>query len=120
VAPFFLPLAEGQPQGSLEGLLFPLAIVALIFYFLVIRPGGREKKQREALLKGLKKHDRVVTNAGIHGVVAALEGDDVVVLKVDDKSNVRIRFARSAIWQVLQPEEGAGKVPERLEPGEGT
>jgi preprotein translocase subunit YajC len=86
--------------------LVPMVIVFLIFYFLVIRPGSRERKQREAQLKSLKKHDRVITNAGIHGVVVGLE-DEVVVLRVDDKNNVRLRFTRGAIWQILGQGEGA-------------
>jgi len=85
------------------GMLLPLVIVGLIFYFLVIRPGSKERKKREAQVKALQKHDRVVTNAGIHGTVVALD-DDTVTLKVDD--NVRIKFNRQAVWQVVQPEEG--------------
>jgi preprotein translocase subunit YajC len=83
----------------------PILLVMLIFYFIVMRPASRERKAREAKLAALKKHDRVVTNAGIHGTVVALE-DDAVVLRVDDKNNVRIRFSRAAIWQVLTPGEG--------------
>jgi preprotein translocase subunit YajC len=41
-----------------------------------------------------------VTNAGIHGTVMSTEGD-TVVLRVDDKNNVRIKFSRAAIWQVI-------------------
>lgn len=93
-------------QGGAGSLLIPLLLVGLIFYFIVIRPQSKERKQREAQLKSLKKHDKVVTNAGIHGTVVALE-EDVVTLRVDEKSNVRIRFSRSAIWQVLTGEEEA-------------
>ena len=71
----------------------------------MIRPGSRERKEREAQVKALKKYDKVVTNAGIHGTVAALD-DDTVTLRVDEKNNVRIRFSRQAIWQVLGAEEG--------------
>ena len=80
--------------------IVPIVLVFLIFYFIVIRPSGRERRQREEQLKALKKHDRVVTNAGIHGTVVALE-DDAVILRVDDKNNVRMKFTRSAVWQVL-------------------
>ena len=66
----------------------------MIFYFIVIRPGSKERKQREAQLKALKKHDKVITNAGIHGTVVALD-EDTVDLRVDEKNNVRIRFSRA-------------------------
>ncbi len=80
-------------------LLFPLAMVFLIFWFLVIRPSSRERKARETAVREITKHDKVVTNAGIHGVVVGTD-DETVTLRVDDKNNVRIRFARAAIWQV--------------------
>jgi preprotein translocase subunit YajC len=79
--------------------LMPLVLVFLIFYFLVFKPGSKERKARELALKSIKKHDKVVTNAGIHGIVVALD-EGTVTLRVDDKNNVRIRFARAAIWQV--------------------
>ena len=86
-------------------MLVPLLLVGLIFYFIVIRPGSRERKQREAQIKALKKHDKVVTNAGIHGTVVALD-EDTVTLRVDEKNNVRMRFSRSAIWQVQAERRG--------------
>ena len=86
-------------EGGLGGMLVPLLLVGLIFYFIVIRPGSRDRKQREAQIKSLKKHDKVVTNAGIHGTVVALD-EDTVTLRVDEKNNVRVRFSRSAMWQV--------------------
>ena len=75
-----------------------------IFYFIVIRPGSRDRKAREQKIAALKKHDKVITNAGIHGSVVALD-EDTVTLRVDDKANVRIRFSRSAIWQTQTDDE---------------
>lgn len=95
-------LAEGG--SSLAGLL-PFVLVFVIFYMLVFRPSSKERKKREEQVKNIKKHDRVVTNAGIHGVVVALE-PEAVTLRVDEKNNVRIRFSRAAIWQV-NPEGAA-------------
>ena len=102
----FLPVLaqQGDGAGGLGGMLPILLIVGLIFYFIVIRPGSKERKQREAQLKSLRKHDQVITNAGIHGSVVALD-DDTVTLRVDDKNNVRVKFSRQAIWQVLGPKD---------------
>jgi preprotein translocase subunit YajC len=87
----------------------PFIIVFVIFWLLVFRPSSKERKQREDQIKNLKKHDRVITNAGIHGVVVALEPESVI-LRVDEKNNVRIRFSRAAIWQV-NPEGAAPAEP---------
>ncbi len=97
---------SGGGGGGLVGSLPIFAIIFFIFYFLVIRPQSRERKKRELVLKGVKKHDKVVTTAGIHGTVVSVT-DTEVVLKVDDE--VRLKFERSAIWQVRSREdEGEG------------
>ena len=106
--PIWIPvLAENGGGGGMNP-LFLLVAIGLIFYFIVIRPSTRERKQREAQLKALKKHDKVVTNAGIHGTVVAMD-DETVTLRVDEKNNIRIRFSRSAIWQVQTAEAEAKK-----------
>ena len=58
-------------------------------------------------MRNITKHDKVITNAGIHGTVVGLD-DETVTLRVDEKNNVRIRFARAAIWQVNPGGGGAG------------
>jgi preprotein translocase subunit YajC len=113
----FLLAADTPPGGGMGGIVVPLVLVMLVFYFIVIRPQSRERKHREAQLAALKKHDKVVTNAGIHGTVVEAQGD-VIVLRVDEKNNVRMRFSKSAIWQVLTGDEEKKPVPERPEPTE--
>ncbi len=100
--------ADAAPQGGLMDLLFPLAIVFLIFYVLVIRPAGKERRAREDQVRNVKKNDKVVTNAGIHGKVVGVD-PDTVTLCVDDKNNVRIKFSRQAIWQVNPAGGGASQ-----------
>lgn len=90
-------LAADDAGGGMLGMFAPILIVFVIFYLLVFRPASRERKAKEALVKNLKKHDQVITNAGIYGTVVSLD-DETVTLRVDD--NVRIRFARAAVWQV--------------------
>ena len=48
-------------------LLFQIGAIALVFYFLIIRPQSKARKQHEELLKTLKKGDEVVTSGGIIG-----------------------------------------------------
>lgn len=104
----WLAADEAAPAGG--GLLsfLPFVLVFVIFWLLVFRPASKEKKQREEKIRNLKKHDRVITNAGIHGTVVALDADNIT-LRVDDKNNVRIVFSRSAVWQVNP--EGAAAPP---------
>ncbi len=95
---------SAAPGGGILGALAPLLIVFMIFYFLVIRPGIREKKDREAKVASIKKHTKVITNAGIHGTVVSSDNDSVTLL-VDEKRGVRMRFTKGAIWQVLDGSE---------------
>jgi preprotein translocase subunit YajC len=69
----------------------------------------RDRKKRESMLSTIKKHDRVQTIGGVIGSVVEAK-PDFVVLKVDESSNTRITFARSAVQQVLSvsPESSAG------------
>ena len=80
-------------------ILPPLAII-LVLYMVMDSPQRRDRGKREAMLKNLKKDDRVVTIGGILGSVANISQDGKeVTLKVDD--GTRIRFRHSAIAEVL-------------------
>jgi preprotein translocase subunit YajC len=57
-------------------------------------PAKKQQKKKDAMIAALKKGDRVVTNGGIYGSVAAVE-DQSLLLKVAE--NVKIRVAKSAI-----------------------
>jgi preprotein translocase subunit YajC len=73
----------------------------MVFMILMtVTSGRKQKKQREALMSGLKKHDKVLTNGGVIGTIAEMN-DSEVVLKVDESSNTRIRFAKSAVTTII-------------------
>ena len=101
-APASAPATQQPPAGSLMNLLVPMAVIIGIFYFIVILPERKKQKQRNAMLGGMKKGDKVMTSGGIYGQVAAIQ-DDVVTLQVDE--GVRMRFARAAIQTVITQEE---------------
>lgn len=93
-------LAAASSPGGLTALivnLAPILVVILIFYFLVIAPANRQRKQTQAMLAALKKGDKVVTSGGIYGQVQGVE-DDVVYLRIAD--NVKIKLSRSAVAAV--------------------
>jgi preprotein translocase subunit YajC len=60
------------------------------------------------MLSALKRHDRVQTIGGVIGAVVEVK-DDEVVLKVDETNNIKMRFARSAVQQIIA-ESSAGDV----------
>jgi preprotein translocase subunit YajC len=87
-------------------LLFFGAIFA-IFYFLLIRPQQRQKREREATLAAVKKGDRIVTTGGLHGTVVGLT-DQTMTVRVADQ--VRLDFDRSALGRIVpaQSDKDAG------------
>ena len=86
-------------------ILPPLAII-LVLYMVMDSPQRRERAKREAMMKNMKKDDRVVTIGGIIGTVANISQDGKeVTLKVDD--GTRIRFRRTAISEVLSADSTA-------------
>ena len=88
--------------------LFPMLIGLMLVMLLSSILGQRkERKKRESMLAAIKKHDLVQTSGGIIGSVAELR-DGEIVLKVDDNSGTRIRFARSAVVTVLSHRGGGG------------
>jgi preprotein translocase subunit YajC len=103
---FVLPLLMGQGYGAGGGeagagnplmSFLPFLLIIAIFYFLIIRPQSKKRKETEKMLGALKKGDRVVTIGGIHGTIQSVR-DTTVILKVDD--NVKLEFLRSAISSV--------------------
>lgn len=81
------------------GLLFPIALLALM-YFLLIRPQQVQAKKRQEMLGALKKGDRVVTVGGIHGTIIEFKDDETITLRIADK--VEISCNRSAVGGVRE------------------
>ena len=88
----------GDGGGGLVSTLIMFGAIFLIFYFMIIRPQQKKAKERDKLLSNLEKGDKVVTNGGIHGIIAGLE-EKTALLQVAD--NMKIKIERSAITTVL-------------------
>ena len=106
----FTPAPGAQPGqgGDASGLLMMVVGMVLFFYFLVIRPHRTEQKKKEEMLGQLKVKSKVMTFLGLYGTVVEIEGDDVILL-VDPKKDVKMRFRRSAIESILDSGSGEEK-----------
>jgi len=114
-----LPLMLGAPEGAsgssggggtqLITMLVTFGLIIVVFYFLVIRPQNRKQRDAKKMLENIRKGDRVVTVGGMHGFVESVK-DDGVVLKVDE--NVKLKFNKSAISQVLERRDDSGDTKE--------
>jgi preprotein translocase subunit YajC len=91
-------------MGDCYSQLWIFLPMILIFYFLLLRPQQKQEKLRREMLGKLEKGDRVVTSGGIHGTIASIT-NDIVVLKIDPKGEVKLTMDRSAIARVVRDEE---------------
>ncbi len=98
---------ENKNQGMGGGLGFlPLILIAVLAYFLLIRPLKRQEQERQTMASNLKKNDEVLTGAGIYGTVVDIsETDDRITVKVAD--NVRLKMTKASVVRNLTNEEAA-------------
>lgn len=91
-------LAETSKQQNPMGSSFiMIGIMVVMFYFLLIRPQQRQRKEQQARVDALQTGDKVVTTAGIHGIVHHIK-DKTVTLKVAE--GTMIEFDKMAITSV--------------------
>jgi preprotein translocase subunit YajC len=69
-------LQTGSGGGGLSVLVLQMAAIALVFYFLILRPSGQARKRHAELLTKLKKGDEVMTSGGIIGRVRDIKDVD--------------------------------------------
>lgn len=73
--------------------IFPFLLMIIVMYFFMIMPAQRRAKKEKAFETGLKVGDRIITKAGIHGKIAEMNEETVVVETMAGK----IKMEKSAI-----------------------
>jgi preprotein translocase subunit YajC len=101
--PAFAQAAPGGGTGDLLGgqfgMIIPLVLMFVIFYFLLIRPQQKRVKDHQELIKAVRRGDTVVTSGGLVGkVTKANEGDAEIEVEIAD--GVRVRVVRGMISDV--------------------
>lgn len=95
-----LLLFAGDPKsggGSIQ-LVF-LGLMILVFWLFMIRPQAKKAKQQKTFIENLQKGDKVVTIAGIHGVVNKVNEDGTLSLEINPGSYIKIeRSSISMDW----------------------
>jgi len=84
--------------STTPGLASPLIMMVLmfaIFYFMLIRPENKRKKEAEQMRSSVKTGDKITTIGGIIGTVVNVKDDKIVIETSADQ--VRIEFAKWAI-----------------------
>ena len=109
--------AGGGGGGDFLVQLFPLILIFVVFYFLLIRPQQAKVKAQREMLSGVKRGDRVVTGGGIIGLVTKVISDNEI--QVELAEGVRVRIIKQTITDIVARGEsvrGAKEGEEELKP----
>ena len=104
---------QANPAGGLMGMLPMLLIMVALFYFMLIRPENKRKKEAEQMRSSVKVGDKISTIGGVVGTVVDVKEDKFVVETGADR--VRVEFAK---WALSTNESGAERAKEEAKKAE--
>lgn len=110
ITPAFAQTAAAAQPGIFE-MLMPFVLIAVVFYFLLIRPQQKRLKEHRTLISSVKRGDTVITAGGLIGKVIRVN-ENIDELEVDLGNDVKVRVVRSTIADVrgkTQPVKAAPK-----------
>lgn len=111
IEPLTLIAQEGGASGSYMTIVIIVVFIA-IFYFLLIRPGQKQRKAHQELVESINKGDEIMTAGGLFGTVTRVSSDSVMV-EVAKKTEVKL--AKNSIARVTGSEEEEEIEEEELE-----
>jgi preprotein translocase subunit YajC len=89
--------ASAGGSGAFFVQIFPLLLIFVIFYFLLIRPQQRRVKQHQQMISEVKPRDTVVTNGGLIGKVTKVDDNEI---EVEVAQGVRVRVLKGMLSEV--------------------
>ena len=95
-------LAAPSPAGSMVSTIGMLLVMLAIFYFMLIRPENKRKKEAEQMRSSVKVGDKIITIGGICGTVVHVKEDKIVIETSADQ--VRMELAK---WSISSNETAA-------------
>ncbi|PWN69914.1 preprotein translocase subunit YajC [Chryseobacterium phosphatilyticum] len=84
---------QAQPGGSSPMMLIMMGVMFVGFYFLMIRPQMKKQKQEKNFQETLKVGTRVVLTSGLHGRIAQIQDDGLVIETLSGK----LKFEKAAV-----------------------
>jgi preprotein translocase subunit YajC len=85
-------------DNPMTSFLVPMALMLVIFYFLMFRPQQKRQKQHQEMIKNVRRGDTVITNGGLVGKVTKVVDDEQV--EVELAPDVRVRQLRAMLTDV--------------------
>lgn len=81
-------LGQGQGGGGFQFVF--LILMVLVFWLFMIRPQAKKAKQQKNFMSNLQKGDKVVTIAGIHGIINKMNDDGTFMLEINPGSYIKM------------------------------
>jgi preprotein translocase subunit YajC len=88
---------------SLRDMLFMMAILFAIFYFILIRPQQKQRQKHENRINSLKKGDKIIGAGGIYGEIIGIDEEKAVIAVGKDK--IKLEILKSSITHILSDQE---------------
>ena len=98
VTPAYAQVAGAPGMGDFVGMILPLVMIMVVFWFLLIRPQQRKLKEHQELLKKINRGDTIITSGGLIGRVTKVVDDHELQVEVGE--NVKVRILRSGVSDV--------------------
>jgi preprotein translocase subunit YajC len=92
--------------GSLLTMLIPLALLALVFYFIIYRPQKKQERETANMRSSIELGDVIVTSGGIVGMVVKVKDDMLLIETSGDRTKIQIQkwAVHSVIEKANEPE----------------
>ena len=87
-----LTLLQAEGGGGI-GQFLPLILIAVVFYFFMIRPQMKRSKEAKLFRENLAVGDKIITSGGIHGKVLEI-GETNVLISVESG---KMRLEKSSV-----------------------
>ncbi|MFK8040452.1 MAG: preprotein translocase subunit YajC [Rickettsiaceae bacterium] len=95
---------DAQPEGLIQSIMgsgmMPMILIFGVFYFLLIRPQNKKRKEHAQMVEGVKVGEKILTSAGMFGVVTKVNDADSSV-NVEISKDVNIQMLKSAISDII-------------------
>ena len=89
---------NGQSQAPGWISFVPMALILVVFYFILIRPQQKKAKDQAALLKAIRPGDKILTSSGIVGVVITVKEKSLSIRSADAK----LEIIKSAVAEITE------------------
>jgi preprotein translocase subunit YajC len=110
IATILLQASSGAGGGL--GVFLPMILIIVVFYFFMIRPQVKKQKDQKKYVDELKKGDKVITTAGMHGKIAEV-GETTFLIETEGGG--KIRHEKSSISLESSKALNTPKVPAKTD-----